>query len=318
MACYKPIQVHQIKKGQKVIFKSYKREDLNVMRYDMNVNYLKNDSVPCRKCIGCKMDNAKEWAIRSALESKESPWNWFVTLTYSNENLTYNSLGLPNTNMNDLTKFINSLRKYFERKGHIGIKYIASNEYGSKNNRPHYHILLFNCPLDDLVETGKKNSIGNKYYQSKLIDKLWNKGMTVIGYLTYESAGYTARYSVKKMSTLDYKTLKLVPEKLRMSKGIAKAYYERNKDKIYKYDVIYIKTEKGLLKSQPPRYFDRLAENDVTVPLEMIKLRRSAVAKNKLKNEVDSTVSYVELLADKQRRLSKNAKSLKRNVKNSK
>uniref|UniRef100_UPI004040A761 rolling circle replication-associated protein n=1 Tax=Spiroplasma endosymbiont of Polydrusus formosus TaxID=3139326 RepID=UPI004040A761 len=47
----------------------------------------------------------------------------------------------------DLSRFIKSLRKFFERNNIFNIKCLASSECGSRTNRPHYHLcVVFDLP----------------------------------------------------------------------------------------------------------------------------------------------------------------------------
>lgn len=317
MACLKPIQVYNLNKGEKVKFKKY--SNIDVAKLDMNMNYENNNSVPCRKCIECKLDNAKEWAIRSALQCKSSEDNWFITLTYSDEFIPVNDKGIFTVSYKDLSRFIESLRKVFTRQGIKDIKYLASSEYGSRLNRPHYHLCFFGLPLNDLELTGEVSKLGHPYFVSKLVDKIWNKGIHKIGRVTYQSAGYVARYTLKKLSNLDYKKLGIEPERLFMSKGIGKKYFEENKEHIYKYDVVNLNTDKVLIKLQPPRYFDRLYEKHNSDHLQEIKNARIVNAKHNLVSRVENSgIGYVNLLGNKQHILHERVKALKRNVKDKK
>lgn len=317
MACLKPIQVYNLNKGEKVKFKRY--SNVNVAKLDMNMNYEINNSVPCRKCISCKLDNAKEWAIRSALECKSSKDNWFITLTYSDEFIPVNDKGIFRVRYKDLRQFFKSLREYYRRRGIKEIKYLASSEYGSRTNRPHYHICFFGLPLDDLELTGEKSNLGHPYFVSKLIERIWGKGIHKIGCVTYKSAGYVSRYTLKKVKKLDYEKLGIESEKLFMSKGIGKKYFEENKDHIYKYDVVNLNTDKGLVRLQPPRYFDRLYEKQNSQHLQEIKNARIVNAKHNLVSRVENSgIGYVNLLGNRQHILHERVKALKRNLKDKK
>lgn len=317
MACLKPIQVYNLNKGEKVKFKKYSNVD--VAKLDMNMNYESNNSVSCRKCIGCKLDNAKEWAIRCALEAKYHKDNWFITLTYAEEFLPVNDKGIGTVKYQDLKRFINSLRKVFFRQEIKDIKYFSGSEYGCRFNRPHYHVCFFGLPLDDLEPTGEKSNLGHFYFVSKLIERIWGKGIHKIGRVTYQSAGYVARYTLKKASILDYDKLCIAPEKLYMSKGIGKKYFDDYFEEIYKYDVINLKIDKGLQRFQPPRYFDRLYENINSQHLEEIKNARIVNAKHNLVFRVENSgIGYVNLLGNKQHVLHERVKSLKRVIKDKK
>lgn len=311
MPCLKPIIGIKPRPGEQVKFKEFGNNER--LKQYLDLHYLNMFGVPCRKCIGCRTDNAREWAIRSSYECRYSDHNYFITLTYSNDNVPFNNLGFKSVWYADVKIFINSLRKHFERLGHKNIKYLAASEYGGKTKRPHYHICFFNLPLNDLVDTGEKNEIQQPYFISPLIDKLWQKGIHKIGYVTFESAGYTARYTLKKLSKVDYEKIKVMPEKLYMSKGIGKKYFDEHWQEIYKYDTVYLQTNKGMIKTQPPRYYDRLLEKKDPILLEQIKAIRVSRAIEKLKNDMlNSPCSFSQKLGNKQREIFNNMKSLKR------
>ena len=41
--------------------------------------------LPCGQCLNCKLNKAKEWAVRCVLEASLYDENFFVTLTYDDE-----------------------------------------------------------------------------------------------------------------------------------------------------------------------------------------------------------------------------------------
>ena len=94
--------------------------------------------VPCGTCIGCRLDRAREWAIRCYHESKCHVFNSFITLTYSDEKLPPRSELVKS----DLQKFFKRLRD----KGYV-FRYFACGEYGPLHGRPHYHLLLLMSAL---------------------------------------------------------------------------------------------------------------------------------------------------------------------------
>lgn len=65
----------------------------------------------------------------------------------------------------------------------------------SKNFRPHYHVIFFNLLLNDLVPFQYGQSV---YYRSEFLEKYWKNGFVVVGEVTFNSAGYVARYTMKK------------------------------------------------------------------------------------------------------------------------
>ena len=93
--------------------------------------------VACGKCPACRVRRSSDWTLRLSHEySLHEHKGIFLTLTYDDKHIpTFQSVIKK-----DLQDFIKRLRKkIYPRK----IKYFACGEYGSKNNRPHYHLILF-------------------------------------------------------------------------------------------------------------------------------------------------------------------------------
>ena len=141
---------------------------------------------PCGWCLPCRINKARTWQHRIILESKSHLQNSFVTLTYSDEQIPFNDNG-------DLVLFKPDLQNYMKRlrkiKQNERIRYFAVGEYGTKSNRPHYHLCLFGLGADsgDHIAdawTLKKEPIGFVH----------------VGNITPESARYIAGYTIKKLT----------------------------------------------------------------------------------------------------------------------
>ena len=228
--------------------------------------------VPCNNCIGCALDHARDWQNRLVMESMYSHCNYFLTLTYNDDNLPKDM----QLKKDDIKKFIRDLRNYY--KSHFdyeGLRYYVGAEYGSKSARPHYHVILFNCPLSQedfkflkinfkgfkFSDVGKSIS-GDHIYSVSLFSDLWKKGFNVVGSFSKATAGYVARYvNKKKLLTKDEKKeLKysgIQPEFNLMSKGIGKQFLLDNFDKIIENNLtIYLQGN----KISVDRYFSKLVE----------------------------------------------------------
>lgn len=293
----KKLERNEIKLTQSIIprHEVYEKldKDENLIRglSRLNENLMKQGSIwryqaiPCGHCWGCQLKYSSEWATRIMCECKKSEHNYFITFTYDEMNLPipenteydgtkYENDGTWNGTLwpDDITKFINSLRKRFERKGHTGIKYFYAGEYcpTSENQgmpgRPHYHMILMNCPLDikqfhDFYVDPKLKKL---HWKSHEIEDLWDKGMIDIGEVEWSSAAYVARYCMKK---IDYNTDKReyykigkIPEIIRMSRrpGIGSDYYDTHESEIYKTDSIIMKNYHGTATPyKPPKAWDR-------------------------------------------------------------
>lgn len=146
---------------------------------------------PCRKCLPCRLNLAREKAIRCVHEAKMHPENMFLTLTYNNDSLPKDG----KLHYEDFQKFIRKLRKITDNK----IGYVVTGEYGDKTKRPHWHALIFNYRPNDAKYHYSSDS-GGKVYRSATIDKLWGQGHAEFGQITIDSAGYVARYAAKKLT----------------------------------------------------------------------------------------------------------------------
>lgn len=141
--------------------------------------------VPCGQCIGCRLDRARDWAVRCVHEAQMHEDNCFLTLTYEDEHLPpYEGLS-----KRDLQLFFKRLRKRLGK-----LRYFACGEYGEQFGRPHYHVILFGKDFAD------KKPLTDVLFESDLLSEVWGKGLCSIGEVSFESAGYVARYSMKKVS----------------------------------------------------------------------------------------------------------------------
>lgn len=255
--------------------------------------------IPCGECPACKLAKANEWAIRISNEMEQ--WNGegiFITLTYNNPNLPYNKDGIATLQKKDMQDYKKRLRKYIKKNNEAIHEWInpkngkcekiirtfECGEYGPTNGRPHYHQIITNWIPSDL-KFKEMSKDGHALYKSKTLQKIWGKGFVLIGMITYESASYVARYTMKKQGlakqkreyydTLapDEETGKLImktkyrikqgeiePEFITMSQGIGKNYFLKHKNeiKINKGILVNIKGEAKLKKI--PRYYKKIWE----------------------------------------------------------
>lgn len=154
------------------------------------------------------MDWAADWAIRCEKEAKLWEHNCFVTLTYDDEHLPMGSSTRSTLSKRQLQLFLKRLRKsksvrYKDpdtrrwRVYHPPLRYFGAGEYGEKNERAHYHLLLFNCSFPD--KQLWKSAGGNSLWRSPELERLWPYGFSSIGELNYKTANYVARYTIKKL-----------------------------------------------------------------------------------------------------------------------
>lgn len=362
MTCYHPLKRWVIgqrynKDGElveKAKITSYKAEnpldEIDNFKYEMKhgkpLKMTNFQEIPCGKCIGCRLDYAKNWANRCMLEAKEHEENQFITLTYNDENLKKvkgvinfetGEIGEAATLVPEhLMKFMKDLRRYYEyHYNHKGIRFYACGEYGktetyidNKGNvkkgtgRPHYHIIAYNLPIKDKKLDYIDSKTGYRYYQSDTLQKeIWKKGIVEIADVNWETCAYVARYVMKKIKGKEaveiFRDTGLIQEFVRMSRrpGIGKTFYEKNKDKIYETDEMFIKNAKGVQKVKPSRYYDKLYDIDEPEKMAAIKEARKKAAEEAEKiRESESEFDKLEYLQIKENIKEEQIKRLKRRV----
>lgn len=219
--------------GRKIPFVPEIMEDVSG-----HVFLLKSVEVPCGKCDDCRLTASRNWAYRCLMESKYHSDNWFVTLTFSDEFLP------SRVDTKDVTMFMKRLRF---RLSSPGMKFFASGEYGSKTKRPHYHLILFGCRLDDLMILDASKGL----YRSKLLESVWPYGQVAVGEVTQESCAYVARYSSKKVG--DRKGF------IQMSRRPGLGYrYLMDHKVAARCDYLPLMVNGALKRITPPRYFEKL------------------------------------------------------------
>ena len=274
MPCFHPISGYR----SRHLNKSGKRSIV----FDKKNGYIDMPvTVKCGQCIGCRLEYSRQWAIRCLHESQLYEDNCFITLTYNDENLP-NNCSLVKKHFQD---FIKRYRKYvYPRK----IRYFMCGEYGEEKTRPHYHAVIFNHDFTDKELWRTKQ--GTKLYISQSLQKLWKKGFSTLGAVTFDSAAYVARYILKKqtgdMAEAHYfsecsketglLTHPIQPEYTTMSRrpGIATEWFKQFKNEIYPDDFIVINGK----KMPPPKFYQYLYELDENNNIKSVKKRRKTLS----------------------------------------
>ena len=261
MACFSPLSGYRSRAGPGIVFD--RRESIGQVM-----------EVPCGQCIGCRLDRSRMWAVRCVHEASLYDENCFVTLTYRDEDLPSDG----SLNLVHFQDFMKRLRRFFsDRK----IRFYHCGEYGDESGRPHYHVLLFNLDFPDKVFWSERN--GNRYYRSAILEERWRRGMCIIGDVTFESAGYVARYVLKKITgdlAQDHylrcdehgEAFWLVPEYTTMSRrpGIGRGWYDLFSSEVFPSDDVVLN---GALM-RPPRFYADIFKEAEPEAFEVVKRKR--------------------------------------------
>lgn len=224
-------------------------------------------SRPCGSCIECRLKRSAWLATRCVHEASMHEENSFLTLTYSDDHMPDDRSLSTDT----IQKFWKKMRKHISKRSGRLIKHYTSGEYGDADgerirysyhlnkmvgDNPHYHACLFGFDFPD-KEYYKKTETGDILYTSKILTEKWGLGHAVIGDVSFESAAYVARYTLKKVYGDDghehYDGR--LPEKSWCSQGLGESWFLKYKTDVYPSDEVILY---GGRKLSPPPYYDKL------------------------------------------------------------
>lgn len=274
-------------------------------RERLSNRYRKITPVGCGQCIPCLLGHSAQWATRIMLQVKygydPNEWSkkphkhpllpypdgtcWFLTFTYKDEYLKTHKYANPDTGeihegislyKKDMQNFWKRLRKAYPK---MKIKYYECGEYGSQTMRPHYHAIVFGLPLetDQFIKTGMSQKFNTPRWKLQKLTEIWGMGLVDIGRVTWNSAGYVARYTLKKATNGKnptwYQAQGMLPEFVTMSNGIAKDYFLENLENIYATDSVPISDAHGRIQ-KPPKSYDRMLKEMCPELYDSIKRKR--------------------------------------------
>lgn len=259
VTCYHPI------KG----FRSLERNP-TTGRYGITFNATKaliegsSLALPCGRCIGCRIDKSRQWALRCHHEAQMHESNCFVTLTYDDQHVPQDY----SVKLRDWQLFMKRLRKKYGN----GIRFLASGEYGGRFLRPHYHALIFGHDFKDKV-LFRTNKSGDRCYTSAELKELWPYGQHELGNVTFKSARYVAGYIMKKMtgtqadahytrvSPIDGQTYRVATEFCVMSRrpGLGTSWFDKFRSDAFPSDFLIVD---GRKVKPPAFYLDKLVPED--------------------------------------------------------
>lgn len=153
-------------------------------------------TVRCGKCFACVDNRHKQWAVRLQSEMDCSSTAYFVTLTFDDVHLLENTLEFGKR---EITLFLKRFR-HFLKNPYLDIsdrykvpqiegktanfKYFLVGEFGSKNKRLHFHLLLFNVMY-------------NKEKTVDILNLIWGNGLVHIGDIQTGGISYVTDYMLK-------------------------------------------------------------------------------------------------------------------------
>lgn len=174
--------------------------------------FVKGIYVPCGKCYDCRLNKRQAWCFRLFQELRNRPVAYFVTLTYSEENVPnkcydvkhldrYKANNYYTLSKEDASAFIESCQKHLRTDKQFKkklVRYYLIGEYGDKchlvggTNRPHYHAIMYfpkGCTKD---------------FAREIINSSWSYGIVDIEPVTFADINYVAKHQFKESKGNDY------------------------------------------------------------------------------------------------------------------
>lgn len=358
MACYHPLKAFKIginprtgKDMLKVVpYKTdhvEKRADGKLVACDnaystpFSTVYRNSVDIPCGHCIGCRLDKSREVANRCSVELSYYQYNYFVTFTYNDDHLPTREyideesgeiLTSQTLDKRDFQLFMKRLRQAEEEYTDEKIRFYMCGEYGSKSFRPHYHAILFNTFIPDLIPY-KMNEQGQMLYTSEWLNKLWitpekdiynrpkgNMGFVVVGEVDWECIAYVARYTTDKL----YGKLDFIYEKFNIEKefalmsrrpGIGRRFYEEHKQEIETQSQWYISGRNGARPFTLPRYYRMLYADEFPDRADQMKVQNKKFAEAFKKAKMSNRdIDYLDVLQLEEYSKIKSIKALNREL----
>lgn len=255
--------------------------------------------LPCGQCSGCRLERSRQWAIRCTHEASLYDDNIFVTLTYDNDHLP----GDRSLDYRHFQLFMKRLKVNAARKLDFDaerIRFYMCGEYGETFGRPHYHALLFNFDLPD-KQLWKMQRDNLPIFTSDFLADTWGQGFTSVGDVTFQSAAYVARYTMKKITGdaaeehyqwMDPETGEFHqrrPEFNNMSRGgragkggIGKEWFDKYMTDVFPHDEVIVNGK----AVSPPRYYTN--QYELLYPDEVAEIKRRRKEKA-ARREADNT-----------------------------
>lgn len=269
-ACTNPIKAYKSKNG--LLFSEQHAREAGLA--------LNPIGLKCGKCITCRINHAREWAIRIYHESCTNQvitdslggylkgGSIFLTLTYNDQHLPKDS-GL---HYKHVQGFLKRLRKAVEPQR---FRFYCAGEYGSAEytQRPHWHLILFGVNFQQ-TRLFWKTKKGISYYIDPIIKEAWGRGNHDFSDYSFGAGSYVAQYVTKKITgdaaeehyrrtnPITGETWKVKAELQRSSNrpGIGFDWWQANKEECKLNDHVKFNDRKYPI----PQYYNRLWKDEVS------------------------------------------------------
>ena len=245
MTCYHP------KDAWRVYFPEYGHTSIQFRVSDAQKAVSDHVPIPCRKCIGCRIDYGRQWTVRLMHEAQmQTEDSVFITLTFDDKHLSKDG----SIQVSAMQQFHKSLRQLLSP---IKYRHYTIGEYGDKYGRPHYHSIIFGHDFPEKVKHKYLTKYSDWMYTSELLTNCWGNGYCTIQPLVRARAAYITGYVTKKLNgpkAAEYKGK--TPEFANMSNqpGLGNSWFLKFYKDLFPSDFVILD---GKRFPMPP-YYDRL------------------------------------------------------------
>lgn len=234
--------------------------------------------IGCGHCIECKRQKSNEWKVRLSEELKKNKDMYFVTLTFSEDNLkklekitTEEKDGEIATENEIATKAVRLFCERWRKKYEKSVKHWLITELGhDKTERLHLHGILF-CNQE----------------QIKSLEKIWNYGWVHIGSYCNER---TINYIVKYVTKIDQDHPNF-EGKILCSSGIGANYIKREVT-LNKFNGVntkeYYRTKDGYKLGLPIYYRNHLYTEEQREQLWINKMDKQEIYINGIRYDIST------------------------------
>jgi len=255
--------------------------------------------LPCGQCILCRLEHARQWAVRITHEAQLHETSSFITLTYDDKHLPEDhSLNYKK----DMQPFWKRLRKAVGK-----LSYYAVGEYGDNTQRPHYHACVFGHAFTEGRLVIRETP--TRLWTNQLLAETWGKGHVSVGALTFQTAQYTAAYCTKKLNNarryvrIDPVTGELIEIEqprayMSLNPAIGLRWIEQYSKNTYDLDHVVVNGT----PQKPPRFYDTWLGKKEEQKLEKIKTKRRLNVKRKTKAQTHARARNAHARAESKRK----------------
>lgn len=254
--------------------------------------------LPCGQCILCRLEHARQWAVRITHEAQMHEQSSFITLTYADEHVPEHG----SLRYQDLRLFWNRLRKEIGK-----VRYYAVGEYGGTTLRPHYHACIFGHAFEKDRRMLRQSP--TLLWTSPQLEACWGLGFVSVGALTWQTAQYTAAYVTKKLNNkqkyvrTDEETGELIALEqpkayMSLKPAIGARWLEKHGHRVFEHDQVVINGH----PQKPPKYYDRWLEKRSEIVHGLVKEARQKRAEKKTPEQTHARARNAHARAENRRK----------------